>query len=686
MGSAAGLPSTPSVVLGTGAASNNYFGISAAAAGDVNGDGYGDLLIGAFGVGSAGAAYLYYGSATGINNLPDLTLTEPTPGILHFFGASVAGVGDVNGDGYKDIAIGAPNPGGIGAIYFYAGKSTGISTTPTAIITGPGSGTGYGFVAGAGDVNGDGYNDFVTAAPAAGAAGTLYVFHGSAAGPISGTAAATASETIAGPAGSSNLGGSATTGSALSTAGDTNGDGFDDIIVGAYGTSSNKGVAYIYTGSSSGLNPGPTTTLTGLGTASAAVGTSVSGLGDVNGDGYSDVIVGAPGATTGFAFIYTGAPGGITNTIATTLSGVTTNDRFGSGVAGAGDVNGDGFSDVMVGAQSVSSSAGAAYLFEGNNAPGNGGNNVLRLYETDLSTPIKADNKSLAQFGLGLFVKPPYAQAKARLVWEVEGNGVPFKSGTLSTITTSVFSSGQGTYATIPVGGLELKTLINKVPAALTTKVRVRVQYAPTTFSAGQVYGPWIYTQAFSTGTSTGVILPLTWLSFTATVEGGQDVLLNWKTENEMNTQSFAVEHSANAVDFTDIGTVPAQGTDVGVSSYSFTHYHPGAGTHYYRLKQIDIDGKFTYSKVVTAIIDPTPPTFSLYPNPATDHLTVIYTNASLSTDVLRFVNVAGTVVKEVQINTNNGSTNVPLTGLPKGVYFVQLASGSFAPKQVVIQ
>ncbi|MDR3717105.1 MAG: FG-GAP-like repeat-containing protein [Puia sp.] len=704
MGSSAGLHTSPDVSLGSSfSGSSIAFGWAVAGVGDVNGDGYGDLLIGSPGFNTYGEAFLYYGSSTGINNTPDVTLTDPllTPGDA--FGGSLAGVGDVNGDGYKDILIGAPSTASSkGAAYYYKGASSGTgaiaTNTPTASFTGTVANGLFGAVAGAGDVNGDGYNDFMIAAPGTTTpgSGVLYIYHGAAADPTSGTGAVTASHIINAPASAVYFGGSVVNGASLSTAGDVNGDGFDDIIIGAGGSSPAPGAAYIYTGSAGGLGASPAVTLTGAGNSNGGVGTSVSGIGDVNNDGYSDVAVGAPGPTpgtvgsgpTGSAYVYTGGPGGIINTIATTLTGLNAGDLFGNTVAGAGDVNGDGVSDLIVGAENAVGQVGNAYLFAGNNALGHNTSNLLRLYETDLSTPIKQDNVNVTQFGLGLFVQPPYAGARARLVWEVEGNGTPFKTGAGSTLSTSVFTSGQGAYTTnpIPAGGAELKVLITKAPNVLATKVRVRVQYTPASFSAGQVYGPWIYTQALSTGTSTGVVLPLTWLSFTASVVGGQDVLLNWKTENEMNTRSFIVQHSTNATDYTDIGTVTAQGTQVGATSYSFTHAHPAAGTHYYRLKQVDIDANFTYSKIVTAIIDPNAPAFSVYPNPSTDHLTVVYTNGSLNMDVLRFVNVSGIVVKEVTIYTNAGNTNVPLTGLSKGVYFIQLASGTIAPKQIVIQ
>ena len=156
-------------------------------------------------------------------------------------------------------------------------------------------------------------------------------------------------------------------GQSVSTAGDVNGDGFDDIIVGAHGYDSHRGKAYIYFGSPSIDNFADvilTDEVNGL-----RMGISVSSAGDVNHDGYSDVIVGAygfdnGGAFTGRAYIYFG--GSSMNNIADViLTGEELFSNFGYSVSTAGDVNGDGFDDVIVGAYGYSLNKGRAYLFFG---------------------------------------------------------------------------------------------------------------------------------------------------------------------------------------------------------------------------------------------------------------------------------------------------------------------------------
>jgi hypothetical protein len=148
-------------------------------------------------------------------------------------------------------------------------------------------------------------------------------------------------------------------GAAVAAAGDTNGDGFADVIVGAPAQNTNQpGHAYIYYGSATGLGATPTSI---VGPDDAVIpdgyngefGLAVTCAGDVNGDGYSDVLVGAENAnqSTGRAYVFHGGGSGVSKTAASVMTGHGLNSRgtFGSAVASAGDVNGDGYSDIIVG-------------------------------------------------------------------------------------------------------------------------------------------------------------------------------------------------------------------------------------------------------------------------------------------------------------------------------------------------
>ncbi len=369
-GSAAGLSSTPALTL-TGS-SGETLGISLNTAGDVNGDGYGDVIIGATKYnGGRGAAYIYHGSAAGLSATPALTLTGEAGNDR--FGTSVSTAGDVNGDGYADVVIGAEyftTGWQEGRVYVYLGGAGGVSSTPVFHVTGENS-MSYlgGAVSTAGDVNGDGYADVVIGArgyPNNNRQGKVYLYLGGPGGPDT-----TADFTAVGESNGDYLG------TTVATAGDVDGDGFSDLLLGAPGYGSNQGRAYLYLGGGDILNNTPAWTATGENANDIASLTFPAG--DVNGDGFSDVIIGAPGylTNTGRAYLYLGASDGLTTTVALTLDGQSEDDYFGISVA-AGDVNGDGFSDVIIGAHFYQTETGRAYLYLGS-ATGLGATPVLTL-------------------------------------------------------------------------------------------------------------------------------------------------------------------------------------------------------------------------------------------------------------------------------------------------------------------
>ena len=308
------------------------FGYSIASAGDTNGDGYADLIVGAY---MNLRAYVYLGGAAGVVDAPAATLVGPD---ASQFGRSVAGAGDVNGDGFADVVVGANLAvSSTGRAYVYLGASSGVSTTPSAILTGPdGVNGGFGSrVASAGDANGDGYADIVVGAPGAVMGGRAYVFAGSATG-----LAAAATTTLTAPDGGSF-------GWSVANAGDVNGDGYADIEVGAPYTTTN-GRVYVYHGGVSG-GATPATTLLDPDGSHQSFGVMVAGAGDINGDGYADVgIQGYCPTPGGCVYVHLGGAGGLAATPAATLLQVGFSNAA-TGVAGAGDVNADGYDDLIVG-------------------------------------------------------------------------------------------------------------------------------------------------------------------------------------------------------------------------------------------------------------------------------------------------------------------------------------------------
>ncbi|MGB7933508.1 MAG: integrin alpha [Gammaproteobacteria bacterium] len=381
-----------------------------AGAGDVNGDGYDDVIVGSWhydaGETDEGAAFVFYGSAAGIaNGTPATTRTRLEGDQADAeFGVNVGAAGDINGDGYDDVIVGAPHYDAgetdEGAAFIFLGSAAGIANATPATartrFTGEQAGAQMGnSVAGAGDVNGDGFADVIVGAHTLDAGetdeGAAFVFYGSAAGIADGTPA-TARTRLEGNQAEAWMGVS------VGGAGDVNGDGFDDVIVGARrydAGETDEGVAFIFHGSAAGIADGtPATARTRIAgdQAGAWMGHSVDGVGDVNGDGYDDVIVGAMRYDTdasfmgwgrhllndksdeGAAFLFLGSASGIEDASPATAYAVFENDQananMGYGASGAGDVNGDGYDDVIVGAYHYScgqKNEGAAFVFLGGN-------------------------------------------------------------------------------------------------------------------------------------------------------------------------------------------------------------------------------------------------------------------------------------------------------------------------------
>ncbi len=432
-----------------GDAANDRAGTSVSSAGDVNGDGYDDLIVGALfgddGGTNAGEAYVVFGSASGFGSdvggrqVIDLTTLSAAQGFIiqgdavgDEAGISVSSAGDVNGDGIDDVIVGADrNTDGDagGAAYVVFGSDSGFGsdvggrqvidlTTLSAargfVIQGHAAGDlAGGSVSSAGDINGDGYDDLIVGAAGGddggSEAGEAYVVFGTASGfgvDVGGrqvidltTLSAAQGFIIQGDASGD------TAGISVSSAGDVNGDGIDDLVVGADGGGDGgikAGEAYVVFGTAFGFGTDVggrqvidlTTLDSGQGfiiqgdTAYDLAGISVSSAGDVNGDGFADIVVGAfggddGGTTAGEAYVIFGTASGFGTNVGgrqvidlTTLGaargfiirGDAAGDSAGTSVSSAGDINGDGYDDLIVGGPSNDAGgadAGAAYVIFG---------------------------------------------------------------------------------------------------------------------------------------------------------------------------------------------------------------------------------------------------------------------------------------------------------------------------------
>ncbi|MBK8553628.1 MAG: FG-GAP repeat protein [Ignavibacteria bacterium] len=349
-----------------GLIAGDEFGYSVSGAGDVNGDGYQDIIVGApfndAGGASAGRAFIYFGGIN-FNSSPDVIFTG-TAGLQ--LGTSVSSAGDVNSDGYDDVIVGLPfYSTNTGRAYIYLGGSN-MNNGVDVILTGEAANNYFGTsVSDAGDVNGDGFGDVIVGAPYnASNSGEAYIYFGGSV--LNNVVDVTLNEGLA-----NNY-----FGACVSKAGDFNGDGFSDVIVGAYGYSSSVGRAYIYYGGSSMNITADNVSLGFL--INEFYGYSVSDAGDFNSDGYSDVIIGGYGHSANLGRAYLLYGGSIPDaTVDVVFTGQNSGDEFGKSGSSAGDVNGDGYDDVIVGASNFNTGDGKAYLFRGGEFPDNNAAKII---------------------------------------------------------------------------------------------------------------------------------------------------------------------------------------------------------------------------------------------------------------------------------------------------------------------
>ncbi len=426
---------SPDAVLNPTAA-NSRFGFSASGVGDMNGDSFADFVVGvpkaSVGQTAEGAGLLYLGGPGAFDPNADLAFESNQANAE--MGTAAAGAGDVNGDGYSDVALGAPfyDNGQVdeGAVFVYHDGAA-VNNVADVVLERDAAGASFGAAIAAADSNGDGYGDLVVGAPAAtdraiGNFGTVWMFPGSASGVgndafnlrgMSSTTTAgrfgsalsfadynadgfpelfVGAPTETGPSGAGQgfsylvratrrlsnavdttvqgTQGGAQLGHALAT-GDLNGDGYADVAVGLVGFdtgSTDVGRVEIHLGAAGGFDIVPDAVINGS-TTGGKFGDSVA-IGDFNRDGYGDLVVGAPAqGVAGEAVVYRGGPGAFNVTADVTLTHTQAGARLGDAVANAGDLNGDGAVDLIVGAPGADVGAsvdyGVAYLYPG----GNGG-------------------------------------------------------------------------------------------------------------------------------------------------------------------------------------------------------------------------------------------------------------------------------------------------------------------------
>ncbi len=398
-------------------------GFSVSAAGDINGDGIDDLIVGAKSADSndlnSGRSYVVFGKTGGFASPLSLAALNGSDGfkldgevVNDYLGVSVSAAGDVNGDGIDDLIIGAhlanPNGSDSGRSYVVFGKTGGFAS-PLQLsalngsdgfkLDGEASSDQSGrSVSAAGDVNGDGIDDLIIGAYFAGFAGFAGLRFGRSYvvfGKTDGFSSPLQLSELNGSDGF-KLDGEASSeqsGRSVSAAGDVNGDGIDDLIIGAPiadPNGINSGRSYVVFGKTDGFSsPLQLSALNGSGgfkldgeESGDFLGISVSAAGDVNGDGIDDLIVGAPSADTngsnsGRSYVVFGKTGGVASPLQLSalngsegfkLDGEAVLDISGESVSAAGDINGDGIDDLIIGARLANpngSDSGRSYVVFG---------------------------------------------------------------------------------------------------------------------------------------------------------------------------------------------------------------------------------------------------------------------------------------------------------------------------------
>jgi hypothetical protein len=338
------------------------FGWSMSNAGDVNGDGYHDMIVSAIDYsnpeetnGEEGKLFLYYGGPDGLATEAAWEFESDNDSSV--LGFSTSG-GDLNGDGFSDVVAGCLQWTGDqyneGRIYLWYGSAEGLNPLEPdwtldfdQVFALLGSG-----VALDGDINGDGYNDLFLSAKMWDEPeieeGKTWLYWGSPDGPVASDWSWQANQE------------GAISGFPVSYAGDVNADGFDDVIIGANQYDYDlldDGLAVTFYGSAEGLTDEPDWMMSS-GQKKCNFGHWVDGAGDVNGDGYDDVIVAAllyesdlATGNEGRVFVYHGSADGLENTLAWYGEINQLDAQLGYSCAGAGDINADGYDDVIAGAK-----------------------------------------------------------------------------------------------------------------------------------------------------------------------------------------------------------------------------------------------------------------------------------------------------------------------------------------------
>ena len=640
------------------------FGYSVCKAGDVNFDGFDDVII------SAGneKVFIYLGGQQ-MDNVPDVTLEGEEGGSA--FGRSVSYAGDVNGDGFSDVVVGAPRYlNNTGRAYVYFGGRQ-MDNVPDVVMTGAAVGfdimLGY-YVGSAGDIDNDGFMDIVIGeGDEQHSFYRIEIFKG---GQIMDNIPDVGINTLVN--GESNA--------SVFLNNDFNGDGFSDLLAGAPLYNSNEGRAYMYLGSSN-MDRRPDYIMNSNG--GGRFGFSASIAGDLNSDGYLDAIIGAPywgGQEWGAAYVYNGF-GDPDRTLAglslsTSPFSVTAEGYTVDAMATVTNLNSQPLSGVRVNffSRGINNSyfsnytdlSGNATFQIGSNSPG-----IAKLISvsgrySDTSYIIWASSdvcisgpSDVLKNTTNLFVYEHQSDVRFELLNDTASQARIVSDSNNDSVYVESGNVGGGRFAISVLSGDEV--------------LCVKVIYVD-------------------------VPLPVNMSALTSSVEG-KSVKLHWYTSSELNNSGFeiqrAIENGKWKVEngkWDKIGFVNGKGTTNEPKEYSFTDRNLETGKYKYRLKQLDFNGNFEYFELAEAVSIGIPDKYDLsqnYPNPFNPVTTINY---DLPGDGFVTLKVYDMLGREVKTLVNEMKTagyhkiQFNAADLASGAYFYRMTVGEFdAVKKFVV-
>jgi hypothetical protein len=649
--------------------------------GDLNGDGFDDVAVGAPAYDTVGAVFIYYGSSSGPSIVPDKIINGSGTG----FGVSISCEGDVNNDGYSDLIIGDTDDEG--HVHSYHGSATGIKDTADWISNSYGAGNFGSDVSSGGDVNGDGYDDLMASVHE-------YIIDSLHIGALVFLGSADGFTDTAGPSWTAsfpyNPGGNL--GLSVSITGDVNGDGFDDALMSA---SSNEnyvldtnGKVLLYYGSLERQMFDPADVILKQDGFSENFGKNLSIVKDVNNDGFDEIAVTYYIILNGNTNIYFGSHDGPTSNNYYNISG----SRFDpTDINTAGDFNNDGFNDVIF--QTYSLSETNVFfgipngLFEN---PYKIGGSRGKLASGDVNGDGISDVlvSSLIDYSLNQPRAYGFFGSSNRVEYLTFTPNDTIISNTDELCIGTLVQSQYG----LPMSGISVNYIVKGANIisgnSLSDSIGIS-RFCYTSQSSGRDTIISFYEGISDTAFVVwDYPLPVELSTFNSSVTG-RNVTLSWSTNSELNNSGFDIERlasqSGSAIknEWSKAGFVNGNGTNTEPVNYTFTDKNLLTGKYKYRLKQIDFNGNFEYFELTEEVSIGIPDKFELsqnYPNPFNPVTNLEFGISELGFVSLKIYDVTGrelvTLVNEVKepgyyrINFNAGN-------LSSGVYFYRLVVSS---------